>query len=215
MSKYQVSTSMGLSRVLRCGLPLTFCLALALLTGGCGFFGGGEDEGPQNKVTVSLKPAAKAVKPAPQAAAAAEDDKDKLTLDKLRQMQEEKAQSYIFLPEGMLDPFRPITVVTEARPAQAEGAPEVPLTPLQKMELSQLKLVAVVEAGENTRALVEDSTGMGYIVQVGTLMGTRNGQVVDIKPDRVEVQEMFKNYLGEQKARVSVLKLNPIEGEKQ
>ncbi len=214
MSKFQTSTSMGLSSVFRAGLPLTLCLALALIMGGCGFFGGGEEEAAQNKVTVSLKPKA-AAKPAAQAAAAEEEDKDKLTLDKLRQMQEEKAKSYVFLTDGMLDPFRPITIVTEARPVEAEGTLQVPLTPLQKLELSQLKLVAVIEAGENTRALVEDSTGMGYIVQVGTLMGTKNGQVVDIKPDMVEVQEQFKNYLGEQKARVSVLKLNPIEGEKQ
>jgi Tfp pilus assembly protein PilP len=55
---------------------------------------------------------------------------------------------------------------------------------------------------------------MGYIIQVGTPMGTSNGRVTVISNDKVEVEEYFRNYLGEQKSRIAELKLKAIEGEK-
>lgn len=160
---------------------------------------------------------AKTAPPAKAAKSEKEDQqaKDKLTIEKLQEMLEAKRTAYTFKGEGMLDPFRPIPAVMAAK---AEATPEQrmeELTPLQKMELSQVKLVAVVTGSTvaNTKALVEDSTGLGYIVQVGTPMGRRNGKVVAIFADRVEVQESFKNYLGETKSNIAVLKLYPMEEE--
>ncbi|MBF0530707.1 MAG: pilus assembly protein PilP [Deltaproteobacteria bacterium] len=142
-------------------------------------------------------------------------DLEKNTLEKLRALMEAKKNGYVFKLEGIADPFRPIPAVMAAKAAETKEPPVEELTPLQKMELSQVKLVAVVTSstGGPTRALVEDSTGMGYIVQLGTPIGRRNGKISGIFTDRVEVQESFKNYLGEEKTNLAVLKLYPMEDE--
>lgn len=190
------------------------CVALILVSG-CGFLGGGGDDTDQQQPPAAVaRKAKKANASATAATEPSQEEKNRLSLEKLRAIQEAKMREYVFSPEGKLDPFRPIEALIAPREAQVATEQTTPLTPLQKMELSQLKLVAVVMANDNTRALVEDSTGMGYIVQVGTLMGTRGGQVVGIQPDKIEVKEFVQNYLGEKKSRIKELKLNPIEGEK-
>ena len=110
-----------------------------------------------------------------------------------------------------------------------EVKPGKTTNPLQNMELSQAKLVAVILAGEDTRALVEDAAGVGYIIKVGTPIGNRNGRVIaiettseevtrygrkmTIKRSQVVVEERYKVF-GKPKVIKSTLKLKPIEGEK-
>jgi type IV pilus assembly protein PilP len=104
------------------------------------------------------KPVAKAAKPAaPAEASAAPEDDGKLTIAKLQAIQDAKAREYLFNPDGMLDPFRPIEAVLAPRPTEMTPEEMEKLTPLQKLELSQLKLVAVVVSAGGNRALVEDS----------------------------------------------------------
>ncbi len=143
------------------------------------------------------------------------EDEGPLTIEKLEANLAKRMDGYSFNPEGRVDPFRPIDAVLEASAKPKTTEDEVPLPPLQRMELSQLKLVAVIQAGDRTRALVEDSTGIGFIIKVGTLMGTRGGQVTSIKTDKIEVAEDYKDYLGKTKVRISELKLRPKEGEDQ
>jgi len=194
-------------------------LCLVLTSGGCGLLTSGDEESAGQKPGVVSKkvlkkkvPAGKSGKPA--AKKPAGEEPEKLTLEKLEQLKEAKEREYIFNPEKMLDPFRPIEAVIAAQSAKPDSKEAALLPPLQRMELSQLKLVAVVMAGNNTRALVEDSTGMGYIISLGTLMGTRQGQVKSIIPDKVEVLEEVQDFRGVKKTRISVIKLKPIEGAK-
>jgi type IV pilus assembly protein PilP len=108
-----------------------------------------------------------------------------------------------------LDPFAPL--IQEKLPASPEPEkPEKPrriLTPLEKIRLNQLKLVAVV-MGENWKfAMVEEATGKGYEVRIGTYMGTNEGQVVDIQFDRIVVKEMVADLKGVATERFQELKL--------
>ncbi|MBW2092512.1 MAG: pilus assembly protein PilP [Deltaproteobacteria bacterium] len=127
------------------------------------------------------------------------------------------------MPADKHDPFFP--VVLPEGPKIAKAKPGKPLTPLQTMELSSIKLVAIISSGNDARALVEDSTGMGYIVKVGTYIGTNNGRVQGIfpasveirdgvreivKPGRIEVKEQYRTYLGKTKTRVVTI---PLKGE--
>ncbi|MDY6851841.1 MAG: pilus assembly protein PilP [Thermodesulfobacteriota bacterium] len=199
-------------------VPLAI-LCLVLIIGGCGLLTGGDEESAEQKPGAVSKKVLKKKVPAgksgqPSAKKPAGEEPEKLTLEKLEQQKEAREREYIFNPEKMLDPFRPIEAVIAARSATSDTPKAASLPPLQKMELSQLKLVAVVMAGNNTRALVEDSTGMGYIISLGTRMGTRRGQVKSILPDKVEVVEDVQDFRGIKKTRVSVIKLKPIEGEK-
>jgi Tfp pilus assembly protein PilP len=61
--------------------------------------------------------------------------------------------------------------------------------------------------------MVEDATGLGYTISVGTPIGTAGGVVKTIEPDRVVVDEEFVDFYGEKKKTERVLKLKP-EGEK-
>ncbi len=102
------------------------------------------------------------------------------------------------------DPFEPPTIAAENE--------DTPRTPLERYEVGQLKLVGVVWGGSNSRAMVEDSAGLGYIVTHGTLIGSSGGFVRDIEPARVLIEETFTNFYGEHEPREIVMEL-PQEDE--
>jgi type IV pilus assembly protein PilP len=119
-------------------------------------------------------------------------------------------------PKSQLDPFMPL--IQEKAPGPSEvlepDKPKRILTPLEKMSLSQIKLVAVV-IGENKKiAMVEEATGKGYEVRIGTYMGKNGGQVVDIQSDHIVVKELVADFKGIVTERFQELKLHkPGNGE--
>ena len=52
-----------------------------------------------------------------------------------------------------------------------------PRTELQKLNLAQLTLTAIVQDGNKSWAMVRDESGMGYILKKGTPIGTMGGRV--------------------------------------
>jgi Tfp pilus assembly protein PilP len=94
-------------------------------------------------------------------------------------------------PTGKPDPFKSFIL---AAAAQEETAPKVvrrQLTPLQKMPLSEIEagLKAIIWGQLGSKALVEDATGKGYVVQEGTYVGQHDGIVKKIYEDRIIVEE--------------------------
>ena len=65
----------------------------------------------------------------------------------------------------------------------------IPHTPLQKADLSQLKLVGIIRASSRNRAMVEEASGRGYVIEKGTFIGINCGRVGRILKDRVIVDE--------------------------
>ena len=124
----------------------------------------------------------------------------------------EKEEVYTYNPSGRPDPFKPFLQFTSLR----EVSRSVPLTPLQKFEISQLKLVAILSAPEGNIGLVEDATGKGYFIKKGTLIGKNDGKVSKILSDRVIVEEVFLDVLGQKKVNEVSLSLHKVEegGEK-
>lgn len=116
-------------------------------------------------------------------------------------------------PEGKLDPFaslykdKPVAVSTTGRKLLQE--PRRPLTPLEKVDLSQLKLVAIIRALSGNIALVEEASGKGYVIKKGTYIGTRSGKVGKILPDRIIVEEESEDFSGKVSVREIEVKLNP------
>lgn len=95
--------------------------------------------------------------------------------------------NYHYDPMGKKDPFKPLIREGEAIAESILG--NAPLTPLQKYTLAELKLVAIITGSENPKAMVEDSKGDGYIIEKGTPIGDRYGEVVEIKKNEVVVVE--------------------------
>ena len=52
-----------------------------------------------------------------------------------------------------------------------------PRTELQKLDLAQLTLTAIIQDGNKNWAMVRDESGMGYILKKGTPIGTMGGRV--------------------------------------
>jgi type IV pilus assembly protein PilP len=118
-------------------------------------------------------------------------------------------------PKGKVDPFEPLfkqkTVV--AKKAKKKQKKRVPRTPLERIDLSQLKLVAIVLAKSGNRAMVEESSGKGYIISKGTYIGTNSGKVTNIQRHKVIVAEEIEDVMGNVSIRKTELKLPKPPGE--
>lgn len=100
------------------------------------------------------------------------------------------------------DPFRPFTLNLRATVRRRDN-----LSPLERYELGQLKLVGIVWNTKNPTALVEDTSGLGYTVRVGTPIGANEGRVVKISPNTVAVEEEYIDLYGAKKKREVSMRL--------
>jgi type IV pilus assembly protein PilP len=115
-----------------------------------------------------------------------------------------------YVPKSRLDPFLALIQEKKDTPVPERQRPEKPqrmLTPLEKMTLSEIKLVAVVMMGDRKIAMVEEATGKGYELGIGTYMGKDEGQVVDILLDKIVVKETITDYRGHLTERLQEIKL--------
>jgi type IV pilus assembly protein PilP len=119
-------------------------------------------------------------------------------------------------PEGRINPFTPLfqkKPEVEKKPKRDKRERRIPQTPLEKVALGQLKLVAIMQMQSGPRALVEESSGKGYVVRMGTYMGLNSGRVIDIRGGRVIVEEAVENLLGDIEVKKQELKLQKPLGE--
>ncbi len=162
-----------------CGLACT-SLLLGLVVGlglGCG------EEAPRRVAdTAAQKPAEKkAAGPEGENAGAEKKEAEEAEGERL---------TYSYNPIGKRDPFR--SFITKDSVA-IENRPE---TPLQKYEIDQFRLVAVIWGIDDPVAMVEDPEGMGHFLRKGTLIGKNWGKVVRISPTEVIVAEEYRDFEG-------------------
>jgi len=125
-------------------------------------------------------------------------------------------ENLFYIPKGKIDPFEPLlkekVPVAETQSKPEEDIPERILTPLEKLDFSQMTLVAILtrESG-NSVAMIQESTGKGYIINIGTYMGRNSGQVVSIEKDKLIIQEKVKDYKGNFIDHFQELKLNKLD----
>jgi type IV pilus assembly protein PilP len=117
----------------------------------------------------------------------------------------ERAEEAPYDPAGRRDPFRP------PRVGVALGEPR---TPLQRYELGQLRLVAVIYEAHEPRAVLEDDQGLGYIVKVGTAVGPNGGQVRTIERGRIVIEEDSVDFYGDHHPSEVAMMLRTAEGGK-
>lgn len=125
-----------------------------------------------------------------------------------------------YSPGDRVDPFEPLfREEPEAPPAattEKKDEPEKParrLTPLERLDLSQLKLVGIIRAPSGDRALVEEASGKGYIITRGTYIGIHSGQVVEIQENAVVVEEKHEDVFGDVNIRRRELKFQRPAGD--
>jgi Tfp pilus assembly protein PilP len=116
-------------------------------------------------------------------------------------------------PIGKTDPFEPLFKEKPVTVIKKKRKKRIPRTPLERIDLSQLKLVAIVLSSSGNMALVEESSGKGYVIKKGTYIGTNAGKVVNIKKEKVIVEEEFEDVFGKVNTRQRDIKLPKPPGE--
>ncbi len=114
---------------------------------------------------------------------------------------------------GKIDPFEPLFREKPVSVKKNKDKKRIPRTPLERIDLSQLKLVGIILASSGNRALVEESSGKGYVIKKGTYIGVNSGKVVKIKKEKVVVEEEFEDVFGKTKLRQREIKLPKPPGE--
>jgi type IV pilus assembly protein PilP len=124
-----------------------------------------------------------------------------------KESEKKEVVEYSYNPAGKPDPFKPFIQLTPVK--KVSGS--LPLMPLQKFDISQIKLVAIISTPEGNIAVVEDSTGKGYFLKKGTLVGKNDGKVTKILKDKVIIEEIYEDVLGRTKTNEIPLSLHKGE----
>ena len=112
-------------------------------------------------------------------------------------------EGYRYQPSGKRDPFfSPLHRVTETA-----SVPDEARTPLQRLDLGQFKLVGVILDTSEPKALIEDNSGLGYIVTRGTSIGSKGGVIRAIESRRIVVEEYDTDFYGKRQVHERELNL--------
>lgn len=101
------------------------------------------------------------------------------------------------------DPFRPSSIQTRTVSPSRDN-----LSPLERLELGQLKVVGIVWDVKEPKAMIEDAAGLGYTVLIGTPIGGSEGKVKAITRNQVVVEESFQDFSGKKKTRDVLMRLS-------
>ncbi len=115
-------------------------------------------------------------------------------------------------PKDKLNPFEPLFKETpEINSGSPQYADTKGNTPLEEIDLSQLKLTGIILAASGNRALVREASGLGHIIFRGTPIGTHGGRVAGVLRDKVIVKERMKDDRGKFFFQDTELKLNKTD----
>jgi len=114
-----------------------------------------------------------------------------------------RVEAYKYNPAGKPDPFKPlIRENVRKKPGEAGF-----VSPLQRQDIGQFKLVGVAGWGKKRMAMVVDRKGKSYILISGTPIGLNQGRVAMILGDQIVVEEKTRGSSGKTKTNRLTLKL--------
>ncbi len=123
------------------------------------------------------------------------------------QIDSEKLEHYDF--QGKIDPFKPLIQEKPDPPENiADKKPTRILTPLEKIDLGQIRLVAVIIMEKKQIAMVEEASGKGYEVGLGTYIGKKQGRVTEIKNSSIVITELNRDFKGRLTEHIQEIKLH-------
>ncbi len=119
-----------------------------------------------------------------------------------------------YRPPAKTDPFKPFLETDQAllRKQQEQkkraGVKGRPISPLQRAEIFQFRLVGIAGNDGRRRAIVEErTTKKFYPLSVGTYIGPNDGRVVEILADRVVVEERVETQDNKKKTQMKRIPL--------
>lgn len=122
-------------------------------------------------------------------------------------------ENYRYEARGRRDPFESLVKETPPVPELSRLRVESkrPLGPLERFDISALKLVGILWGELGRRALIRAPDDKGYFVTVGTYMGQNGGQIIDIENDRLVVEEQYQDLEGKIVGKTLMLPLRRKE----
>jgi Tfp pilus assembly protein PilP len=118
------------------------------------------------------------------------------------------AGDFSYDPNGRRDPFRSY----EWEHMKRELGDPDHRGPLEQYDLTQLSLVGVVWDVGRARALVQDPSGMSYVVARGARMGKNDGQVTRIEDNLVVVRERYVDLYGNESTKDVEMRIRASDG---
>lgn len=115
--------------------------------------------------------------------------------------------AFVYNPSSKRDPFKPF----EYAPQQQDDTAK---TPLERYDYNEIRVSAVLDGLEQPKAMLEDSTGKGYPATIGTKIGPRGGQIINIQKDKIVILETFEDAAGSIKTKEIEIKLRGTADEK-
>ena len=106
--------------------------------------------------------------------------------------------TYRYNAQGRRDPFESL-VKDQSGLQELERVridPDRPRGPLERFDLSALKLVGILQGQLGRRGLIRAPDQKGYFVTIGMYMGQNAGQITAIEPDHLVIEEKFKDTEG-------------------
>ncbi len=116
-------------------------------------------------------------------------------------------EEYTYIPGERRDPFESLLFRGEEA-----GVAGDELTPLQKVDVEDLKLVGIVKNPDGNTALIQTPDGKGYFLRRGLPLGKNEGVIATIMDDKMVVKEKKKDFLGQITVSEVVLELKKEEG---
>lgn len=118
------------------------------------------------------------------------------------------SRGFHYDPTGRRDPFRSF----EWEQLELELTETGTRGPLEQFDVNQLSLVGVIWSARNARALIQDPSGMSYIVAVGAKMGKNDGRVTRIDDNLLVVKETYVDFNGEATTKDIEMRIRTTEG---
>jgi Tfp pilus assembly protein PilP len=177
-------------------VPVLFIISLLAL-GSCG------EKAPEGSPAKKVVPVARPVQPGPPQSMPQPGPlvpKEKPAVPAPVEKSEPSITSYD--PRGKPDPFLPAEGFLESK-----GDKKNRVLPLEQFELSDYELVGIISGSGLKKAMIQDPSGKGYLVQVGTTIGKRGGRIIRIADREVVIEEIFQDFLGRKSVRQVSLKL--------
>jgi len=95
------------------------------------------------------------------------------------------------------------------------GADEGVASPLERFDLSQLTLMAIVWGTDTPKALIRDPAGKGYVVSQGAIVGKNKGRIVTIGDNLVLVKETYVDHLDRATTKAVEMRLRETQDSKE
>lgn len=96
---------------------------------------------------------------------------------------------FTYSPKGRRDPFKPLIQKKQPVVKKSKGRPDKVKGPLERFELSQYRLIALMVVKGIPHAMVKAPDGKSYTVKVGEYIGMNDGIVKNIETKVVEVDK--------------------------